>query len=121
MSSPPAPDTAEIVVDPAFEPSSSPSNNSALDSGATDLSTASLSSTILAYRKIHGRTYHAYSSPSATATEYWAPNDENANGQLDVGFPLPLFPPFIYLWLCWIPRAWSHHARNIALHRTPPL
>ncbi|KAK0624278.1 S-adenosyl-L-methionine-dependent methyltransferase, partial [Immersiella caudata] len=51
-------------------------------------STSSLSSTILEYRKIHGRTYHAYSSPSTTSTEYWAPNDDNANEQLDINHHL---------------------------------
>ncbi|KAK3400626.1 S-adenosyl-L-methionine-dependent methyltransferase [Sordaria brevicollis] len=44
-------------------------------------STASLSSSILHYRTINGRTYH---SDTVTDGEYWGPNDEKANSLLDV-------------------------------------
>ncbi|WPJ62724.1 hypothetical protein SMAC4_13590 [Sordaria macrospora] len=44
-------------------------------------STASISSSILKYRMINGRTYH---SDSVTDGEYWAPNDEKANETLDI-------------------------------------
>ena len=93
MASPPPPPAsptsgqaaADIEIDPAFLPSSSPSD-SALAS--TDYSTDSLSSTILQYREIHGRTYHNYTGATAQGTEYWAPNDERANEQLDVNHHL---------------------------------
>ncbi|KAK1775505.1 S-adenosyl-L-methionine-dependent methyltransferase [Copromyces sp. CBS 386.78] len=44
-------------------------------------STASISSSILKYRTMNGRTYH---SDSVTDGEYWAPNDEKANEVLDI-------------------------------------
>ncbi|KAL0465237.1 hypothetical protein QR685DRAFT_558138 [Neurospora intermedia] len=44
-------------------------------------STASLSSSILKYRTIQGRTYH---SDAVTDQEYWGPNDEIANEMLDI-------------------------------------
>ncbi|KAK1781461.1 S-adenosyl-L-methionine-dependent methyltransferase [Copromyces sp. CBS 386.78] len=44
-------------------------------------STASISSSILRYRTINGRTYH---SDSVTDGEYWGPNDEKANEMLDI-------------------------------------
>ncbi|KAK3400618.1 S-adenosyl-L-methionine-dependent methyltransferase [Sordaria brevicollis] len=44
-------------------------------------STASISSSILHYRTINGRTYH---SDSVTDGEYWGPNDEKANEVLDI-------------------------------------
>ncbi|KAK3400622.1 S-adenosyl-L-methionine-dependent methyltransferase [Sordaria brevicollis] len=44
-------------------------------------STASISSSILRYRTIKGRTYH---SDAATDQEYWGPNDEKANEMLDI-------------------------------------
>ncbi|KAK4160834.1 putative SAM dependent methyltransferase [Cladorrhinum sp. PSN259] len=44
-------------------------------------STASLSSSILEYRTIQGRTYH---SDRSTNAEYWAPNDENQNDAQDI-------------------------------------
>ncbi|KAK3400619.1 S-adenosyl-L-methionine-dependent methyltransferase [Sordaria brevicollis] len=44
-------------------------------------STASISSTILQYRTINGRTYH---SDNVTDGSYWGPNDEKANEMLDI-------------------------------------
>ncbi|KAJ4390195.1 hypothetical protein N0V85_007464 [Neurospora sp. IMI 360204] len=44
-------------------------------------STASISSSILKYRTINGRTYH---SDSVTDGEYWGPNDEKQNQMLDI-------------------------------------
>ncbi|KAK3400615.1 S-adenosyl-L-methionine-dependent methyltransferase [Sordaria brevicollis] len=44
-------------------------------------STASITSSILKYRIINGRTYH---SESVTDGEYWAPNDEKQNEVLDI-------------------------------------
>jgi len=43
-------------------------------------STVSISSSILRYRELHGRTYQNYGT-----TEYWGPNDERQNEQLDLG------------------------------------
>ncbi|TAQ87317.1 hypothetical protein B7494_g4361 [Chlorociboria aeruginascens] len=43
-------------------------------------STSSVTSSILDYRELHGRTYQNFKS-----TEYWAPNDEIQNDQLDIG------------------------------------
>ncbi|PKS11171.1 hypothetical protein jhhlp_002932 [Lomentospora prolificans] len=42
-------------------------------------STATINSSILAYRKLHGRTYANYEG-----TDYWGPNDERQNEQLDI-------------------------------------
>lgn len=44
-------------------------------------STASVSSSILNYRTINGRTYH---SESVTDGEYWAPNDKKMLGALEI-------------------------------------
>ncbi|KAK3400617.1 S-adenosyl-L-methionine-dependent methyltransferase [Sordaria brevicollis] len=44
-------------------------------------STASISSSILQYRTINGRTYH---SESVANTPYWGPNDEKQNELLDI-------------------------------------
>jgi hypothetical protein len=41
--------------------------------------TTSLTSSITAYRYENGRRYHAYK-----AGEYWGPNDEQQNEQLDI-------------------------------------
>lgn len=41
------------------------------------LSTASINSTILEYRKLHGRTFHVFGG-----VDYWGPNDDmQLNGQ----------------------------------------
>ncbi|KAK4643962.1 hypothetical protein QC761_300560 [Podospora bellae-mahoneyi] len=50
------------------------------------LSTASISSSILQYRKLHGRTYHNFGG--ADKVEYWAPNDDAQNDQLDINHHL---------------------------------
>ncbi|WPJ66363.1 hypothetical protein SMAC4_14033 [Sordaria macrospora] len=44
-------------------------------------STASISSSILHYRSLNGRTYH---SDSVTDGEYWGPNDDKQNEMLDI-------------------------------------
>ncbi|KAG4433708.1 hypothetical protein IFR05_010817 [Cadophora sp. M221] len=52
--------------------------DSAFGDGAS--STDSISSSIRQYREVHGRTYHNFGN-----TEYWGPNDEVQNEQLDIG------------------------------------
>ncbi|KAH6988678.1 S-adenosyl-L-methionine-dependent methyltransferase [Ilyonectria destructans] len=80
----PAPSTAaepvaepadQITVDPGFQDGD---NDSTLGDDRP-LSTASISATILEYRKLHGRTYHNFK-----AAEYWGPNDEQQNEGLDI-------------------------------------
>ena len=44
-------------------------------------STASLSASILEYRTIHGRTYHA---ERHGADKYWGPNDDRQNEAMDM-------------------------------------
>ncbi|KAK0750830.1 S-adenosyl-L-methionine-dependent methyltransferase [Schizothecium vesticola] len=69
--------TADIVIDPSFGVDDA-------DSSCGDNlspSTASLSSTIFQYRKLHGRTYHNFDGGER---EYWAPNDAKQNEQLDI-------------------------------------
>jgi len=51
------------------------------DDGAS--STASIASSIRKYRELHGRTYHNFNTESSS--EYWGPNDEKMNEQLDIG------------------------------------
>ncbi|KAK4240966.1 hypothetical protein C8A03DRAFT_12786 [Achaetomium macrosporum] len=93
----PLPETDE-AVDTAAEPSSSPAEAEILpashwqqiepeqfddnDSGYSDMlsSTASLSSTILEYRTLHGRTYHG----SIGNAEAWEPNDEAHAESMDI-------------------------------------
>ncbi|CCC05686.1 hypothetical protein SMACR_09804 [Sordaria macrospora] len=59
-----------------------PDNNTDSTLGSdVESSTASISSSILKYRTIEGRTYH---SDSVTDGEYWAPNDDKANEMLDI-------------------------------------
>ncbi|CCC12764.1 hypothetical protein SMAC4_09545 [Sordaria macrospora] len=55
-------------------------NDSTLGSDV-ESSTASISSSILQYRTLHGRTFH---SDSVTDGEYWGPNDAKANELLDI-------------------------------------
>ena len=43
-------------------------------------STASLSTSILRYRTIHGRTYHS----DKGSADYWTPNDERQNESMDI-------------------------------------
>ncbi|KAK3946697.1 S-adenosyl-L-methionine-dependent methyltransferase [Pseudoneurospora amorphoporcata] len=47
----------------------------------TESSTASITSSILHYRTLNGRTYH---SDTVTSGEYWGPNDEKQNEMLDI-------------------------------------
>lgn len=47
--------------------------------GSVNASTASLSESILEYRRLNGRTYQA-----SKTTEYWAPNDQQQNDGLDL-------------------------------------
>jgi len=49
-------------------------------------STASLTSSVLAFRKINGRTYQNF----RTSVEYWAPNDERQNEGLDINHQMML-------------------------------
>ncbi|KXJ89447.1 S-adenosyl-L-methionine-dependent methyltransferase [Microdochium bolleyi] len=51
-----------------------------LGSDDDSMSTASLSDSILEYRRINGRTYHNESRGSM----YWGPNDEQSNESLDI-------------------------------------
>jgi SAM-dependent methyltransferase len=53
--------------------------DSAIDDQSYISSTASLGSTILQFRNIHGRTYHNYEG-----AEYWGPNDDIQNEGLDI-------------------------------------
>ncbi|KAF5004219.1 hypothetical protein FDECE_9276 [Fusarium decemcellulare] len=53
--------------------------DSGVDEGSETTSTASISSSILNYRRLHGRTYENMQS-----TEYWAPNDDQQNEGLDL-------------------------------------
>jgi hypothetical protein len=45
--------------------------------------TSSIASSIRKYRELHGRTYHNFNTESSS--EYWGPNDEKMNEQLDIG------------------------------------
>uniref|UniRef100_A0A8H7NHH1 Methyltransferase type 11 domain-containing protein n=1 Tax=Bionectria ochroleuca TaxID=29856 RepID=A0A8H7NHH1_BIOOC len=93
----PAPDTAaepvdRITVDPGFQDED---HESTLGDIYTlpmptfrtwrililnrPLSTASIASAILEYRKLHGRTYHNFKT-----AEYWGPNNEQQNEGLDI-------------------------------------
>lgn len=53
--------------------------DSAVGDGSDAESTASLTESIFAYRKLHGRTYQ-----QSKTTEYWAPNDDQQNDGLDI-------------------------------------
>ncbi|KAK0647979.1 S-adenosyl-L-methionine-dependent methyltransferase [Cercophora newfieldiana] len=69
-----------IAVDPAFIASTREDNDSSSAySEAAPTSTASLSSSILHFRELHGRTYQNF-----TDSEYWQPNDERHNDSLDL-------------------------------------
>ncbi|KAK3348384.1 S-adenosyl-L-methionine-dependent methyltransferase [Neurospora tetraspora] len=58
-----------------------PDDNDSTLGSDVESSSASISSSILQYRTISGRTYH---SDSVTDSEYWGPNDEKANDVLDI-------------------------------------
>jgi SAM-dependent methyltransferase len=73
------PEAAAIPVDHADD------GESILESDNAS-STASLTSSVLAYRKIHGRTYQNF----RTSVEYWAPNDEQQNEGLDINHQMML-------------------------------
>ncbi|KAK9444707.1 S-adenosylmethionine-dependent methyltransferase [Metarhizium brunneum] len=66
--------TDQIAADPSFQDD----GDSALGDDIAP-STSSIASTILEYRKLHGRTYHNYKD-----VEYWGPNDEQQNDGLDL-------------------------------------
>jgi len=70
---------ADIVVDPAYElrERDAPDNDSLANSEAT--STQSITSSVLRFRELHGRTYQNYEG-----AEYWQPNDEKQNDGLDL-------------------------------------
>ncbi|KAN0096395.1 S-adenosyl-L-methionine-dependent methyltransferase [Hyaloscypha variabilis] len=54
--------------------------DSSFEEELTTESTTSLNDSILNYRTLHGRRYHNFKS-----SEYWGPNDESQNEQLDIG------------------------------------
>lgn len=71
--------TAEAVDDTVqLEQDHDTDHDSAFGSDGTS-TTGSVSSSIRHYREMHGRTYHNYND-----TEYWGPNDDAANEQLDM-------------------------------------
>lgn len=59
--------------------------DSAFDEGSILSETSSLSEDITRYRYEHNRRYHAF-----RAGEYWGPNDEKQNNQLDIAHHLYL-------------------------------
>jgi hypothetical protein len=67
------------AADPPIEPMEWPESNDA-DSGYDEeqISTASVTSSILAYQEENGRTYHAY-----RAGKYVMPNDEGEQERMD--------------------------------------
>ncbi|KAJ2898977.1 uncharacterized protein MKZ38_003546 [Zalerion maritima] len=69
--------TVAWLQDPEFEGGDTDSSLGDNESNIT--STASISSTILEYRKLHGRTYQNFKD-----AEYWGPNDETQNEGLDI-------------------------------------
>ena len=60
-------------------------NDSAFDSGSVYTDTTSLLSEITSYRHENHRRYHAYKDG-----QYWGPNDEQMNNQLDIAHHLYL-------------------------------
>ncbi|KFY44981.1 hypothetical protein V494_01234 [Pseudogymnoascus sp. VKM F-4513 (FW-928)] len=69
----------EIAVDDAFDED----GDSAYDSGSFRSDTTSLLSHITKYRYENNRRYHSYKDG-----EYWGPNDEKQNNQLDIAHHL---------------------------------
>lgn len=69
----------EIEVDDTFDGD----GDSAYDSGSLQSDTTSLLSQITKYRYENNRRYHAYKDG-----EYWGPNDEQQNNQLDIAHHL---------------------------------
>lgn len=72
----------EIPIDDTYEED----GDSAYDSGSLQSDTTSLLSHITKYRYENNRRYHAYKDG-----EYWGPNDEQQNNQLDIAHHLYLF------------------------------
>ncbi|RDL31137.1 Uncharacterized protein BP5553_09926 [Venustampulla echinocandica] len=68
----------DIPVDSAYEQDEG-DGDSAYDAGSTQTDTTSLLSDITKYRYENNRRYHAYKDG-----EYWGPNDEKQNNQLDI-------------------------------------
>lgn len=66
----------DIPIDSAYE---GDETDSAYDAGSTYTDTTSLRSDITKYRYENNRRYHAYKDG-----EYWGPNDEKQNNQLDI-------------------------------------
>lgn len=68
----------EITVDPDNDQTDDDADSALGDDKSA--STASVSSSILAYRKLHGRTFHNYHG----SEDYWGPNDEQQNEGMDI-------------------------------------
>ncbi|KAK3314452.1 S-adenosyl-L-methionine-dependent methyltransferase [Apodospora peruviana] len=80
-----SPDPAPgIAVDPRFHHDEDDADSALGDENA--LSTTSINSTIFEYRNLHGRTYHNFGG--GEKAEYWAPNDDTQNEQLDINHHL---------------------------------
>ncbi|KAL9941557.1 hypothetical protein ACHAQF_006947 [Verticillium nonalfalfae] len=62
-----------------FENESDVDSDEGIDNESFVSSTASLTSSMLEYRQLHGRTFQSYKS-----TEYWGPNDDRQNDGLDI-------------------------------------
>lgn len=67
---------AEIAIDVNDDTD----RDSSFEDDVTAESTTSLNDSILQYRTLHGRRYHNFKD-----SEYWGPNDESQNEQLDIG------------------------------------
>ncbi|KAK0648536.1 S-adenosyl-L-methionine-dependent methyltransferase [Cercophora newfieldiana] len=86
IAAPTAPETGENAASPAhaIEPQEPHVHDEVDDDDPYDTddrsSTASLSSSILEYRTLHGRTYHSNQGNA----EYWGTNDEPQNEALDI-------------------------------------
>ncbi|KAF4964465.1 hypothetical protein FSARC_7607 [Fusarium sarcochroum] len=70
---------AQIPTNPDGDEYDNPDDDSYSISGSVASMSVSISSSVLSYRKIYGRTYENIKS-----TEYWAPNDEQQNDGLDL-------------------------------------
>jgi ubiquinone/menaquinone biosynthesis C-methylase UbiE len=81
----PAPQAPQVI---AVDPEHDHDDNDSLDGDTASISssTASLSESVLEFRKIHGRTFHNF----RTDTEYWGPNDEKHNDYLDLNHEMLL-------------------------------
>ncbi|KAH8648895.1 methyltransferase family protein [Tricladium varicosporioides] len=73
------PTGATISIDPFDEDAETDSAYGGDDAS----STSSIASSIRKYRELHGRTYHNFNTE--TTSEYWGPNDDKMNDQLDIG------------------------------------